>query len=161
MAAATNPADEPEVSEEELTRWNDVFSLFDKYGDGNIDNDTLGAVMRALGRLPTESELQKLIAEVDTDGNGTMDFDEFYQVMLRYPKEQGSVGELADAIKVLDHNGDGYINMQDLRHLLTTKGEPLTDEELDALLNTFPADGDGRVSYRLIAESICDLGEEL
>ena len=36
-----------------------------------------GAVMRAFGLKPTESELQQRIDEVDADGNGTIEFMEF------------------------------------------------------------------------------------
>lgn len=31
-------------------------------------------MMRSLGQNPTEAELQDMVAEVDADGNGTIDF---------------------------------------------------------------------------------------
>lgn len=39
--------------------------------------------MRSLGQNPTEAELQDMINEVDADGNGTIDFPEFLNLMQR------------------------------------------------------------------------------
>ena len=43
----------------------------------------LGVVMQSLGQRPTKTELQNMIDEVDTDGNGTIDFTEFLAVCVR------------------------------------------------------------------------------
>lgn len=40
-------------------------------------------MMRSLGQNPTEAELQDMINEVDADGNGTIDFPEFLNLMQR------------------------------------------------------------------------------
>lgn len=42
--------------------------------------------MRSLGQNPTEAELQDMINEVDADGNGTIDFPEFLNLMARKMK---------------------------------------------------------------------------
>ena len=41
---------------------------------GEITTKELGTVMRSLGQNPSESELQDMINEVDSDNNGTIDF---------------------------------------------------------------------------------------
>lgn len=43
-------------------------------------------MMRSLGQNPTEAELQDMINEVDADGNGTIDFPEFLNLMARKMK---------------------------------------------------------------------------
>ena len=53
---------------------------------GNITTKELGTVMRSLGQNPTEAELQDMINEVDADGNGTIDFPEFLNLMARKMK---------------------------------------------------------------------------
>ena len=40
-------------------------------------------VMRAMGQNPTEDELNQLVMEVDLDGNGTIEFPEFLEMMKR------------------------------------------------------------------------------
>lgn len=53
---------------------------------GCITTKELGTVMRSLGQNPTEAELQDMINEVDADGNGTIDFPEFLNLMARKMK---------------------------------------------------------------------------
>jgi calmodulin len=57
--------------------------LAGRCGAGTITTKELGTVMRSLGQNPTEAELQDMINEVDADGNGTIDFAEFLNLMQR------------------------------------------------------------------------------
>ena len=49
--------------------------------------------MRSLGQNPTEAELQDMINEVDADGNGTIDFPEFLNLMARKMKVVSAILE--------------------------------------------------------------------
>lgn len=55
---------------------------------GTITTKELGTVMRSLGQNPTEAELQDMVNEVDADGNGTIDFPEFLNLMAKKMKVQ-------------------------------------------------------------------------
>jgi calmodulin len=57
--------------------------MFDKDGNGSVDTKELGQVMRSLGQNPTDEELEDMINEVDADGSGTIDFNEFLSLMSR------------------------------------------------------------------------------
>ena len=50
--------------------------------------------MRSLGQNPNEEELDNMIKEIDEDGNGTVDFEEFLIMMSRKMKETDSDEEL-------------------------------------------------------------------
>lgn len=45
---------------------------------GTIDITELGSCFKRLGRNVPEEEIQKLMIQLDKDGNGVVDFDEFY-----------------------------------------------------------------------------------
>ena len=50
--------------------------------------------MRSLGQNPNEEELDDMIKEIDEDGNGTVDFEEFLVMMSKKMKETDSDEEL-------------------------------------------------------------------
>lgn len=135
------------LTEEQISEFKEAFSLFDKDGDGFITTKELGTVMRSLGRNPTEAEVQDMINEVDADGNGTIDFPEFLNLMSRKMKDADSEEELMEAFKVFDKEQNGFISAAELRHLMTNLGEKLTAEEVDEMIREADVDGDGQVNY--------------
>jgi len=72
----------------------DHFDSFDNDGNGHITVAELGEVMKKIGENATPAELKKLIAEVDKDANGTVEFDEFCEFVekLRAGKASSSSG---------------------------------------------------------------------
>jgi Ca2+-binding EF-hand superfamily protein len=48
---------------------------------GCISSEELGSMMSSMGQNLSESELQDMIKEVDADGNGTIEFFEFLNLM--------------------------------------------------------------------------------
>merc|ERR1719195_575193 len=68
-----------EDDEEEMK---EAFRIYDKEGQGFITNDVLKEILREIDSSLTEEDLDGIIEEVDEDGSGTMDFDEFQEMMM-------------------------------------------------------------------------------
>ncbi len=85
----------------------EAFSLFDKDGDGSITTKELGTVMRSLGQTPTEAGLQEMIKEVDANGDGTIDFPEFLNLMAKKMQDTDTEDDLKEAFKVRDDERSG------------------------------------------------------
>ncbi|XP_031732262.1 troponin C, slow skeletal and cardiac muscles-like isoform X1 [Anarrhichthys ocellatus] len=106
--------------------------------------------MRMLGQNPTPEELQEMIDEVDEDGSGTVDFDEFLVMMVRCMKEESkgkSEEELAELFRMFDKNGDGYIDLEELKTMLESTGEAITEDDIEELMKDGDKNNDGKIDY--------------
>jgi len=70
--------EDAEAMQEELK---EAFRLYDREGNGYITTATLSEILAALDDKLTSEDLEGMIAEIDTDGSGTVDFDEFMEMM--------------------------------------------------------------------------------
>ena len=61
----------------------DAFAVFDADGSGTISRTELKKLMKNLGQTLSDAELDAMMDEVDTDGNGEIDFAEFKSMMVR------------------------------------------------------------------------------
>ena len=58
-----------------------MYKALIKDGSGAINAIELLGVMRAMGENPTEDDVLNLMMEADLDGNGTIEFPEFLELM--------------------------------------------------------------------------------
>jgi calmodulin len=66
-------------------------------------------------------------------------------MMARKMKDTDSEEEIREAFKVFDRDNNGFISAAELRHVMTSIGEKLTDDEVDEMIREADQDGDGRI----------------
>eukprot|EP00752_Nemacystus_decipiens_P005143 g4667.t1 len=79
-------------SEEELADLQKAFRRMDLDGNGSIDADELGLVLKSFGEAVPPGRLKALIREVDRDGSDCVDFEEFTVMMSAVKKGKASLG---------------------------------------------------------------------
>eukprot|EP00092_Neocalanus_flemingeri_P072744 GFUD01089609.1.p1 GENE.GFUD01089609.1~~GFUD01089609.1.p1 ORF type:complete len:113 (+),score=39.08 GFUD01089609.1:133-471(+) len=107
------------LTDEQTAEFREAFALFDKDGDGTISTQELGTVMNSLGQKPTPAELETMIKEIDTDGNGEIDFDEFLTMMAKKLQESDLEEDIREAFRVF--NCTGTISTLELRHIMSNQ----------------------------------------
>lgn len=60
----------------------DAFKVFDMNGNGTISATELKYVLANTGEKLTEEEIEEIIRETDTDGDGFIDFKEFIRILM-------------------------------------------------------------------------------
>ena len=140
----------PHLSRDEVLEFREIFNLVDLDRGGSISIEELGSLMKTLGFKPSQAELNQMVLEIDEDGNGEIDFDEFIQVMSRRAASTRSPDEIKAAFKLFQQPGNppGYVSMAQLETALTTYGtERLSLADAHELLSQIETDDKGLVNY--------------
>ena len=137
----------PKLDAEQVEELKEAFSLFDTDGSGSIDAKELKAAMRALGFQVKKADVRKMIADIDKDESGTIDFQEFVDMMTGKMSERDGKEEIAKVFALFDHEGQGKISFRDLKRVVTELGESISDEEMREMIEEADKDGDGYVVF--------------
>ncbi|GMM57594.1 hypothetical protein DAKH74_042100 [Maudiozyma humilis] len=122
------------LTADQIAEFKETFDLFDKDHSGSISASELKTVMKSLGLNPTDDEVQDLVREIDIDGNNMIEFNEFLTLMSKQITSNDTEQELIEAFKVFDTNGDGVISVSELKAVLKSIGEDLSEEELNQMI---------------------------
>lgn len=133
------------TSAEQKEKWQEAFNLFDKEGNKTINSSDLGTVVRSLGLNPTQAEIKEWQSEVGSEQIG---FDTFCDLMVKKQGTTDSETEVIEAFRVFDKEGNGLISASELKHVLTTLGEKLTDSEVEEVIKEADVDGNGHINYQ-------------
>ncbi|TGO52666.1 hypothetical protein BCON_0137g00290 [Botryotinia convoluta] len=125
---------------------------------GNITVEAFGRVMKQSGQNPSEEELAQIIKEVDLDGDGTINFDEFIAMMTGRTRQKPDDSKASEddlkaesapipvssvedpeeewksSWKEYDHSLKGSITAAQLRQVLGNLGETISDAEIDNVI---------------------------
>lgn len=126
----------------------EAFELFDKDGSGYINSRELLTVMRAFKQDPTKAEVQHLMQELDTNGNGKIEYEEFEKYMAdHYRSVEESNSSMMEAFKLFDKDGSGKIDADELKEAMMRLGDKLSKEEAEDMIRTADLDKDGKIDY--------------
>lgn len=139
----------PHLSAEEINEFREIFNLVDLDRGGTISKDELQQLMVTLGLKPSKEEIDAMVDEIDSDGNGEIDFDEFVTVMSRKVNTTYTPMQVKSAFRVFERDAPpGFVKMSTLEQALTTYGsEKLSLADAQELLAQIEPDDNGMVNY--------------
>tara|TARA_B110001452_G_scaffold251742_1_gene241053 strand:- start:1221 stop:1745 length:525 start_codon:yes stop_codon:yes gene_type:complete len=98
-----------------------------------------------------------MVDEIDKDGNGEIDFDEFVTVMSRKVNTSYTPAQVKSAFKVFERDcPNGFVSMAALEQALTTYGsEKLSLSDAQELLSQIEPDENGQINYVEFVNMMC------
>ncbi|XP_043526950.1 dynein regulatory complex protein 8-like isoform X2 [Frieseomelitta varia] len=129
------PLPEPTLLDKRLC---EIFDVFDITKTGEIDVRDLGTVIRALGCVVTEAELQEIQVEVEDVVNNSVPLNKFLEYITKAINERkfkpAEPEDLLKAFQLLDPENRGYIMREDLEKAMMEIGEPFSKEEINNMM---------------------------
>lgn len=103
---------------------------------GGISADELEQLLETVGLKLQKKEIDQIVREIDIDGNGEIDFQEFCNSMTSKIHVNHSPDTVAKAFKAFARSApDGLIRVKDLKNaMMTYMYRDLTEDQVDELL---------------------------
>jgi Ca2+-binding EF-hand superfamily protein len=87
-----------------------------------------------------------MIADLDSDGNGNIDFPEFFNLMTTKISDKNSRAQYAKVFAMFDDDKKGYLTAENLVRVAETLGEQITIAEIGEMIKRADLDTDSVVS---------------
>jgi len=146
-----------EFTADQQDDYREAFGLFDRVGDSKVAYAQVADIMRALGQNPTNKEVAKLLGNPSADDMTAkrVDFEGFLpmlQTIVSSPNK-AQFEDYVEGLRVFDKEGNGTVMGAELRIVLSTLGEKMTEAEIEALM-AGQEDENGCVNYEAFVKHI-------
>jgi len=136
-----------QLTDAEVKAAEEAFDHFDRRNQGQIKTGEITDAMKKLGHNIKPSFIEKMSDQIDEDGTGYIDFNEFQKIIMQKKQDDEDEKELREAFRVLDTEKRGEINVDKLRWILKNLGDDLTEDEIDDMIADTDTDASGYVDF--------------
>ena len=137
------------LTEDEVMEINEAFDLFDTDKSGEIDTDELKQALSNLGIDAKNQTLQNMINDIDKNQSGTIDFDEFIDMMTAKMSDKDTREDLKKVFDLFlgDDEKADKIELKHLKRVAKELNENMSEDELNEMITRADTDRDGKVSF--------------
>lgn len=137
------------LTEDEVMEIKEAFDLFDTDKSGEIDTDELKQALSNLGIDAKNQTLQNMINDIDKNQSGTIDFDEFIDMMTAKMSDKDTREDLKKVFDLFlgDDEKADKIELKHLKRVAKELNENMSEDELNEMITRADTDRDGKVSF--------------
>jgi len=151
-----------------ISRYEQMFRQYDASGDGSISREELEDMLQKLNINLTAIQIDEVIAEVDKDGSGEIEFDEFLSMMAKLggarkkirPREyidRETLDQYHQVFAFFDKDNSGEISVKELDQCLRKMNVVLRQDQVNQLLQKYDDDNSGAIEFPEFAAMLIDL----
>jgi len=147
------------MSEKPSKKIEEHFKNLDKDGNGKLDNEELCLLLMDIGMTKTKAkeEATAMIKQCDSDRSGYIEMNEFLTIWQR---KMLSINEtyIHTVFSVLDTNGDGHIDAQELAKVLDMQNDG-DDLKINEIIKEVDTDKDGKINFEEFRAAMLERNE--
>lgn len=129
-------------TQNQIAEFKEAFSFIDSDKDGIINKNDLSVTWDALGRLIKDDDLKQMLSEAP----GPINFTMFLSIFGDRIAGTDDENVIRAALKSFEDKKDsGKLSEDKIRKVLTTWGNKMTDDEIDAAFAEAPIDRQGNI----------------
>jgi len=134
------------ISQKDTKELRDVFRMMDTNGDGKLSREELlNQFSKTMGYNAASDEVDRIMAEVDTDNNGYIDYTEFLKATLDIRTVMSSEN-MRRAFDLFDKDGSQSISAMELKKILA--GEAISENKVwESIVKEVDQNGDGEIDF--------------
>lgn len=143
-----------DVPFDKIEAYQKAFNLIDADGSGIISAPEVYQFFEDIGSKITYKEVENMINEIDKDGNGELEFEEFISVMEKINEQKDAEDhEIYKAFQQFDVNSRGYMSILELKSIVMNMAGGITEKEFaDFLFESGYKKGD-EINYKGFVKS--------
>merc|ERR1712066_879296 len=141
------PWTRPGLGEEQVMEIKDAFDLFDKDRSGEITVGEMLEAMRSLGYDTKGGEAAEHVKNLDKDGSGALEFNEFYELLTARFSENTTKDELQRVFSLFDTDKTGEVSLANMRAIADQVGDQVSDDELGDIALKNDMNNDGKLDF--------------
>ena len=135
-------------------KYKEAFDMFDTDGSGEISANEIRRLLKTFGQDVTRQEAAEMIKDLDTDQDGSINFEEFITLMTTQVVEEtidvpeDDDDEVIRAFRKFDFNNSGTITLDEFNFILTKLGERWTENRAKEVFKFCDLNNDGELDYK-------------
>ena len=100
------------------------------------------------GNANTKNQtIYQMIGDIDKDGSGSIDFEEFLDMMTAKMSDKDSREDIMKVFNLFDDDQTSKISLRNLKRVAKELGETMTDAELLEMIERADNDQDGEINF--------------
>ena len=134
------------VFEDEVKEIKEAFDMFDADLSGAISVAELISSFKSLGFDEKHEAVMEMLKEIDTNGDGELDFNEFFTLLTAKMSTETPKEEIEKVFKCFDKDRTGEITPENLKEIAKLMGDELSLEVCSNVIKQSDRNGDGALT---------------
>ena len=131
-----------------------VFQTHSNGPDGYVNTSELSNIFKSINIDASDEEIKEIIKKLDLEEKKQINYEEFLSLINQGDKDIDEEEEVLNAFKVFDKDGNGLININELKNIMLNIGNNWSENEINELLRDADIDMDGYINYEEFVRTI-------